>query len=356
MAILAIGLRLVLAIVFALAAMAKLRDRSSLARTLPAYGAPAWAVAPLTTAIPVFELVAAGLLLWEATVASGAALALLLLLAFSATIGVALARGQAPDCACFGAATVEPIGSHTLWRNATLIAMATIVWVGAALAPSSASSLRATQIADSMFALITVGFAVGLLLAMRETARWRVTNRALRARLVTLEAQSRAQPAQPTSQDGLDPGGLPVGIPAPPFDLPRLEGDRTSLASLLAGGRSVALVFSSAHCPACHQLWPEIERWQRQRVGEFEVAVICSGSPQTLELKLMGHDVGNVLLEQGTIVADAYALSLRPSVVVVGPDGAISTRSVAGVHAIRALLDGLPSNPGTTGPTTASGA
>ena len=47
-----------------------------------------------------------------------------MLVAFTALIGVALAHGRHPPCACFGAWSAKPIGAGHLVRNAALIVLA----------------------------------------------------------------------------------------------------------------------------------------------------------------------------------------------------------------------------------------
>ena len=55
-----------------------------------------------------------------------AAVALTLLLAFTAVLGASLARGRRPVCACFGAWSTRPIGASTVARNAVLAGLALV--------------------------------------------------------------------------------------------------------------------------------------------------------------------------------------------------------------------------------------
>ena len=92
-----------------------------------------------------------------------------------------------------------------------------------------------------------------------------------------------------------------------------------------------------AMCPSCHQLWPDVARWQSEHAAALTVAAVCSGSDQAIEMKVMGFPVTDVLLEGDAKVGDAFGLTLRPSAVVVDAAGLIASRSVAGVAAIRTL-------------------
>src|SRR4051794_17130224 len=95
--------RVLLAAVFVVSAVAKLRDRAGARQAVSDFGVP-HAVAPAVAAgLPFLELLCAVLLLLAdpgATV--GAIGAGLLLLAFTIGIVVNLMQGRRPDCHCFG--------------------------------------------------------------------------------------------------------------------------------------------------------------------------------------------------------------------------------------------------------------
>jgi hypothetical protein len=115
---------LVLAAVFAWAAVAKLRARSATAASFAGLRLPGAAV--LATVVPVVEgALAVGLVLVPG-VAAFAALALLL--AFSVVIGRAVATGAEVGCACFGGGGAEdrPVSVLELVRNAGLGALAIV--------------------------------------------------------------------------------------------------------------------------------------------------------------------------------------------------------------------------------------
>jgi len=142
--------RLGLAAVFAIAAVAKLADRTAFGETLDRFRVPGRAAATWT--VPAAELAVAGLLLNPATARAGAAAALVLLALFSATIVAALRRGEQPDCGCFGAASQAPIGSGTLLRNATLAALAAPVLAAGAGAPPRGATLWIVLLAAAVAA------------------------------------------------------------------------------------------------------------------------------------------------------------------------------------------------------------
>ena len=84
----------------------------------------------VATAVPLIEVVlgaglVAGLAYPVVPLAAGA-----LLVAFSVFIGLNLAAGRHPACACFGAWSSRPIGPLTLARNLALLALAGIAAFG----------------------------------------------------------------------------------------------------------------------------------------------------------------------------------------------------------------------------------
>ncbi|MBI4932281.1 MAG: hypothetical protein HY828_00270 [Actinobacteria bacterium] len=80
-----------------------------------------WRIARI---VPYVEVVLGALLLvqWQRPLVAWCAVALLG--SFTVLIGVRLAQGRRPPCACFGAWSARPIGGGHLARNAVFIAAA----------------------------------------------------------------------------------------------------------------------------------------------------------------------------------------------------------------------------------------
>ncbi len=117
------ALRLLLAVTFLTAGLAKLaRPRQSI-QTLRAFGVPRplqWMGALLA---PLEVLLGLGFI-FAATMRFAAPGAVGLLSIFSLGVIANLLRDRRPDCHCFGQVSAAPIGWHTLARNALLIACA----------------------------------------------------------------------------------------------------------------------------------------------------------------------------------------------------------------------------------------
>ena len=130
---------LVLAAMFAWAAIAKIRGRRATIDSFRGLGLPA--PVPLSIIVPVVELaVAVGLVVAPVPASF---LALVLLGAFSVVIGRAVAAGSTAGCACFGGGPAQrPVSVVELVRNASLGGLA-IVATGAGAASTLRPSLPA---------------------------------------------------------------------------------------------------------------------------------------------------------------------------------------------------------------------
>lgn len=145
---------LALAVVFAWAAVAKVRHRATTIASFRGLGLPAPAL--LATAVPVLEAVlAVGLVLVPAPAAFGA---LVLVLSFSIVIGRAVAAGSTVGCACFGGTEDRPVSVLELVRNAALAGLA-VVASGAGAGDALWPSLPAIVIVSVLVALARVALA-----------------------------------------------------------------------------------------------------------------------------------------------------------------------------------------------------
>jgi uncharacterized membrane protein YphA (DoxX/SURF4 family) len=133
--------RLLLALIFIIAGVAKLADRKGSRQAIIDFGLPASLATPLGILLPLAELAVAAALIPTTTAWWGAIGAFTLLFLFVAGISVNLARGHKPDCHCFGQLHSAPAGWATLMRNGVLAAVAAfIVWEGREGAGPSAVS------------------------------------------------------------------------------------------------------------------------------------------------------------------------------------------------------------------------
>jgi uncharacterized membrane protein YphA (DoxX/SURF4 family)/peroxiredoxin len=318
-----LGIRVALAAVFAVAGAAKLLDTEGSRRSLAEFGVPTRALPTVAILLPLLELATAIALIPPATARWGALAALGLVLSFIGGIANALRHGQAPDCHCFGQVYSAPAGRSALARNAVLAGLAAfVVWRGPG--PSISAWVSARTPAE-LAAVAAVAAALGLgVIAWR---LWRERN-GLRDALAGANAEIAALPA-----------GLPVGATAPGFALPDLRGETRTLESLRAEGRPIALVFISPGCGPCHEMLPDLGRWQAALADRLTVAVISRGEALLSQPAAEEHGLVNVLLQSGEQeVASAYRIRETPSAVLVTPDGAIGSSVVASITLIEPLI------------------
>lgn len=114
--------RVLLGLVFAVSAAAKLAGLRQWQANADALGVPAGVATP----VPFVEAALGGLLVAGLATPWPAVAAAVLLLAFTALLGVRLAQGSRPPCACFGAWSARPLGPGHLVRNAGLLALSMV--------------------------------------------------------------------------------------------------------------------------------------------------------------------------------------------------------------------------------------
>jgi peroxiredoxin len=316
----------------------KLLDRDGFRTALINFGLPGLLTAPLAIALPLTELASAVLLLFATTAWWGALAALTLLLAFGVVIGANLVQGRRPDCHCFGQLRAKPIGWRTLALNAALAALAGfVVWQGPAHTGSSAvpwlGDLTPWQavgvVAGAITAIVIAAQSWFLLQLFRQHGRL----------LLRLDALEQMLGGNLPALDGETVGpGLPVGAPAPAFELPDLGGTRVALDDLRGAGKPVLLVFTDPGCGPCTALVPSLTRWQDQLREALTLVLISRGTSDENRAKVAGHGGLPVLLQTDREVAEAYQAHGTPAAVVVRPDGTIGSPVAMGSAAIERLL------------------
>src|SRR5258708_38157131 len=216
MVLILILVRLALFGVFGVAGFAKLRDQRGTREAVINFGAPKEFANALALILPLFEIsIASGLLLHKAAWWSAVA-AIVLLAIFSAAIGINLARGRAPDCHCFGQVHARPLGWSTLLRNvAFVLGAALIVW------GPEAGGTHGLILAAELGGRESLAFIALTMLTLTVAAL-----------LIFLESRSKTNAAI-VHQHPATTEGLPVGAPAPRFELQTYQRTRSSLGELL---------------------------------------------------------------------------------------------------------------------------
>jgi uncharacterized membrane protein YphA (DoxX/SURF4 family)/peroxiredoxin len=358
-----LAIRLVLAAVFLLSGATKLVDPAGTRQALRDFGLPSALAGPVAPLLPGIELVTAGALFPASLAWYGAWGALGLLAVFLAAIGGAMARGRRPNCHCFGQLRSAPVGWLTVFRNGVLAACAG--WLASRGHGHSGPELwtwAASLDSHGRRLAVVFGGLAGLLL-LRQIDRARPRPESAQWERPLPAPKSRAAPApmeddRPTEDDhpaeddrparrhplGI---GLPIGTPAPEFELPGLDGKKRSLQSLRELG-DVLLVFSSPFCESCEALTSNLVRWTREMEGLPNVVFVNVGTASDNLARLTGFDPARVLLQPRFDVAEMYDCGVTPAAVLVGTDGLVRSALAVGGLAIRELVSSCASGAGTT--------
>lgn len=319
-----IGAQVLLAGVFAVAGIAKLRDLAGSRRAVAEFGVPAKLAPGIGTALPVAELAVTAVLILHPTTRWGALAALLLLLAFIAGIATAMSRGRAPDCNCFGQLHSAPAGRSTLARNAALAALAAVVVVHG---PGPAiNTWIAARSAAELVAILAVVAALSLaVLAWRQRAEYRkLTAEYLRAR-----SQIKSE---------LIPEGLPEGVPAPRFALKDERRQTQTLEGLLGRGLPVVLFFMETDCAACTRLLPRLAEWQMALSDRVTIAILTPQTDRRSARLWREQGITNILHDPSRAAFYAYSVRGTPNSVLIDPQGTVAGGAAGGLHMPEVLI------------------
>jgi methylamine dehydrogenase accessory protein MauD len=337
--------RFLLILVFAVAGVAKLADRAGSRRTVIDFGVPTPLAAPLAILLPLAELAVAATLIPAFTAFWGALGALALLLLFVGGIAFNLVRGHKPDCRCFGQIHPAPAGWQTLARNVALVAITGfVVWQGydGGAGPSVLGwlgNLSAVQLAGLVGGVVVLGLLAVqwwfLLNVMRQNGRLLVRLKAVEEALASSGGLALSSPNG--SAAGAEEG-LPLGSPAPEFELPDLSGGTLSLGSLRSSGKPILLLFTDPECGPCNALLPEVGRWQQERAEALTISLVSRGDPEENRRQADEYGLTNVVLQADWEVSKAYRVRGTPSAVLVLPDDSVGSPVAGGSEAIKSLV------------------
>jgi peroxiredoxin len=320
--VLLLACRLALTAVLAVAAVAKLADRSGTRSSLEGFGVPSGAAPYVAVAIPGVELMVAAALVPVATAWAGALAATALLAGFAGAVGVAIARGSEADCHCFGRLSSETVRWSMLLRNLALLGVAAFVAIAGSEDPGASVPTWVGGVA--LAAAVALNF-VFLFELMKQHGR-------LLARLEELRPAASGPPTAPA-----------LGAPAPNFALPDLSGQVVTLDELLDGRRDVLLVFSDPKCGACDPLLPEIARRQRDPGSDPRVVLVSLGDPEHVRAKVSDHGIELVLLADDFEIARSFGVGGLPGAIELDADGNVAGAPAHGTtQVLPLLLEGAP--------------
>ena len=340
--------RLILAAVFSIAGIAKLLDREGSEKAIVNFGVPANLAKSLAVILPIAEIVTAILLLPLQTAWFGAISALILLVAFVGGIVYNLARGEAPDCHCFGQIYSEPVGWSVLIRNLILTAIAAfVIFAGRENAGLSAfawlNELTTGERMQLVFGLAICGFLTAIFINLRKVLQNQIVlQRQIEVLELTAHVESEGKREIEHEHARQPSVGLPVGAIAPDFAAPDLNGKQIALEHLLMQRKPVLLFFVSPSCNPCKSLLPKIEKWQSEFGAKIKFIFVSSGTPE--ENKQKFADVlsyATLLLQKERGISDLFRSQWTPGAVLINADGTIGSSLATGDVEIFNLIDGI---------------
>lgn len=335
-------LRILLVAIFGVAGLAKLYDLNGSKKAVEGFGVPEGLAKPLGVLLPILEISIAISLLFVQISWFGAIGAAGLLGIFIAGMTYQWSKGNAPDCHCFGQVHSEPVSPKSILRNIVFIIPAIGLIVagkdnqGLNLFDSNNNNLTESPM-TIIIGLAVIGLLAAVVYFLKQISEQQVQ---IMRRIEILEFTAHDGTKEVEREDVASPlEGLPIGSPAPEFELPDLNDKVVSLKKLLSPKKSTLFFFVSPTCNPCGALLPEIEEWQTEFKDKVNFVFLSSGDAKANAEKLGGKTLKKILLQKDREVAELYQSKWTPTAVLINSEGRIASRLAAGDSAIRQLIE-----------------
>ncbi|HVE57620.1 MAG TPA: redoxin domain-containing protein [Pyrinomonadaceae bacterium] len=331
-------IRIFLFAVFAAAGIGKLLDLQGSEKAVKEFGVPESLARAFAIALPVAELLFALLLLPVSTAWFGAIGAFLLLAVFIGGMIWQMAKGNAPDCHCFGAIHSEPVSKKSLIRNIIFAILAFFLAAqGAAGQGLSFTDLSGEMAIQLILGLATIGLLGAVVFYLKKISEQQTQ---IMRRIEILELVSHEGGTREVERaDAGDPhDSLPIGSIAPDFELPDLSGKLISFEHLLAKTKPLLFFFVSPTCNPCQALLPEIEEWQNELKDKVEFVFLSSGKAAENAEKFGGTSFKNILLQEDKEVSALFHAKWTPTAIFINSDGIVASHLSVGDEGIRDLV------------------
>jgi len=150
-------------------------------------------------------------------------------------------------------------------------------------------------------------------------------------------ARARLKTERSLAESRIERNGLPVGTPAPKFQLPDLHGRLVSMDDYRS--QRVLLVFSDPHCGPCDELAPHLARFHR-RYRSNGLSLIMIGRGEIDENREKAEKFGfefPVVLQDKWKLSKEYGIFATPVAFLIAENGLIAQDVAVGKDAILAL-------------------
>lgn len=341
MEVLILLLKAILAGVFLIAGIGKLLDRQGSEKALADFEVPAGMVKPAAAILPWFEIAIAAALLLPSTSLLASVAAAVLLSGFTAGMLVQMAKGNAPDCHCFGQIHSEPVSGRSVARNiglavlACTLAAVTIMFPGVN-AVESGETLLGEGTMQLVIGFATVALLVAIFVVLRKISDQQ--GQIIR-RIEILEVISN-EGRELTRDEVSDPQtGLPIGSPIPLFNVTGAEGISIPSTDLVADGRPALLIFVSPTCHPCEAMIPDINSWIREFGETLDILLISTGEFKPNVEKFGDANADRIFIQEVGGASEVMGPLWTPTAVLIDMKGRIASRNAAGDSAIRQLIE-----------------
>lgn len=332
-------LRLVLAAIFLIAGIAKFLDLAGSEKAFKEFGIPAAIAKPSSILLSLTEIAIGAMFLSAVTSWYAALAAAALLLLFIGQMSYQAAKGNAPDCHCFGQLHSAPVGRISIARNIAFAVMALILI-------SRGEGGQGTSLADPRLDVmqLALGLAVvaGLISAvyyLKKTAEQQ-TQIIRQIEVLDLVARDGGSVERETTHPHK---GLPIGAVFPDFELRDATGAIKSLAHIRDAKLATLFVFVSPTCNPCQVLLPEFNEWILRLAGKVQFVFVSSGTAFENTEKFATLIDKKFLLQKERELAEAARAKWTPTAVLMNADGRIASHPAAGDVAIRELISQIES-------------
>ncbi len=330
--------RLLLVAVFGVAGIAKLFDPAGSEKAFGDFGLPKFLARPMVYILPALELAIAGMLLFVTTSWFGAVGASGLFVIFTAGMLYQMAKGNAPDCHCFGQIHSEPVGVTSVLRNVAFLILAGFLVIQGQNA-QGLSLINSNQ--DIMQFVIGIAVVMLLLAAVLFLKKISEQQTQIMRRIELMELVARDGGSVEREAAGHPHEGMPIGAIIPEFELPDLNGEPVSLSSLRAAKLPVLFLFVAPTCNPCKALLPEFDAWQKELAGKINLVYISNGDAAENREKFDGDASKVILLQKDREITDLLRAKWTPTALLMDGDGRVASHAAAGDSAIRELFGKL---------------
>ncbi|MEJ7624732.1 MAG: MauE/DoxX family redox-associated membrane protein [Pyrinomonadaceae bacterium] len=327
--------RLVLVGIFLLAGVAKFLDLKGSEKAFQDFGIPKAIALPSSIALSIAEIVIGLLFLhvdtsWLAAVGASA-----LLLLFIVQMSYQMAKGNAPDCHCFGQVHSAPVGKLSIFRNGVFAVFALTLVVRGQTGQGRSLADPTLDVFQLAFGIVLSVLLVAVIFYLRKLSEQQTQ---LIRRIDVMDLVAR-ESGEVVREEARSQESLPIGAVFPSFELPDTKGSAVTLEMVRMARRPVLFLFVSPTCNPCRALVPEFAEWRKNLEGRVDIVLISNGKAEDNIEKFASSGVGRILLQKQRELAERVKAPWTPAAILVDEKGRIASRVATGDAPIRELLE-----------------